>query len=151
MKKRMMVVFCLILAIIVAFVALCIYETHKTVYMHYDPENFGLEKISYLEYVTATEEGVLPNITVIKDKQMIKKIFDYLNSIPFVRAPKYKSSIANNNNGAIIMVYSEEEMNIGWIMLEDESYLIRYADNQTFKAKNKDVNLVSTLENLIFS
>lgn len=151
MKKLFIILGCFACVILIFSVFINFYVTHKTRYLNYNAERHAGQRISYLEYAKATEYAGLPDITVITDKQMIKKIFDYLNHIPLVYVSKYESLPKKDKSGGLLSFYNEDGIVIDWISFLDEKYLQRGYDTQYLKAQDKDASIVSDLEVLILN
>ena len=76
-------------------------------------------------------------------------MIDYLNSIPLT--PSSEEEIPENyEKGALIQFYGANGLELGWISISGEEYVLRSRDMKAFKVRNEDIRIVSGLEELEF-
>jgi len=85
---------------------------------------------------------------VYTDKEVIKKVMDYLNSIPLVYTTE-EIFYSINSEKKYIRFYNERGINVGWINLHEE-YLFYNGNLQAYKVRNEGTLIISGLENLDF-
>lgn len=135
--KRKTIHFCVACVILFAVISIIHYFLiYRTCYLNLQFVNMSGEteivnkiKISSAEY---------KNNTIISEPEEIEQIMHYLNTIPLVKVStsEYENSRLNKTQGCLIQFYNSEELELGWISLSGNNYILRSQDLKTFKAKN---------------
>ena len=145
-------------------IGLCIYSKYRTVHLKYNCETYAGQKIQYisvgdgirLKDYPSVEDGVTirgyqTKQIIINDKQVIKKIFDYLNSVPLRPAPERAGlqNVPKNRWNAIIEFYNEDNIIIGSIHFRGEEHLATSLhDKDVYMVRDKGTQIVLGLEAL---
>ena len=148
MKRFYIILICSLIIIIVASILINFYLTHKTRYLNYYYTHSAVERISYIELGTGIRLKGYADQTIFTDKRIIKKVMDYLNSIPLLPAPKDTPVPHNIRKDTIIGIYDEEGFETGWVIFGGENYIRRSLDGKLFKARDEETKIISGLEEL---
>jgi hypothetical protein len=111
-----------------------------------------------------------PDETMFSDEQIIKKVLDYLNSIPLVcvTEKKYNANVSNENYGVYLKFYNKNkdaisyitingeetkvisENSIGWVYIRGEEYIQDSRTGQVYKVRDEGTQIITGLEALDF-
>jgi hypothetical protein len=169
MKKVNVMILC-VLVVIIATVAINYYLAHKTRYLdlkYYDIYTESFPYPAYMELGNGLRLKRYPDKTMFNDEQIIKKVLDYLNSIPlvYVTEREYNANVSSENlvyikfynerkdatsyvtiNGQEYMVMSENS--IGRVDFRDDEYIQDSRTMQAYKVRHEGTKIITKLEEL---
>ena len=154
MRKVFVALLWTLAIVIIVLTTLHFYFKYQTVYMSYDGETYAGQKIEYI----GVEDGITlkgypvinyPEQTIITDKQIIKKVFDYLNSIPLNHASENVALKNITRQNARIDFYNENNIVMGTISFRGEEYIAtNLYDGDVYRVRDKGTQIVVGLEAL---
>ena len=150
MKKFLIILTCFFAVIVAIF----FFSEHETVHLRYNCDTYGIDYIVVGSGINLKGYSNLKfqGGTLISDKRVIGEIFGYLNSIPLIPTQNNADLGENNRRDAIIDLYNEKGLCIGWISFHGEQHILTSLhSNSVYTARDKGTSIVLGLEALDLS
>jgi hypothetical protein len=123
-----------------------------------------------MELVYGLRLKAYPDETMFSDEQIIKKVLDYLNSIPLVcvTEKEYNANVNNENRAVCLKFYNKNkdaisyitingeeskvisENSIGQVYIRGEKYIQDNRTMQAYKVQDEGTQIITGLEALDF-
>lgn len=175
MKKFFVTLMWVLIVAIATALLIAFWFTHRTRYLNFRLYSAPIEAVSSMKvpseiklkgYPDSNPLGKkFPEPTVITDKAVIKKVVDYLNSIPLVYAHSYfderqrvhiitdlaKSGYdfirGGNGKSGSLTFYDDKGLEIGSVQIYNDEYIVNI-NYQAYKVRDKGTRIISGLEEL---
>ena len=178
MKKVLLVLGISLVVVVLIVLVSNFYTTHKTRYLNmgfYDIETQSIIDPAYIKIRGFNLKGY-PNKSRFNDEQIIKRVLDYLNSVPLTvvyqeDAPTDTNRVSQtiwnflkntlflfasaedfptNTDGksGSITFYNKRGIEIGWLHFRGEEYVLSGIDLCTYKVRDEGTLIITGLEEL---